>query len=100
VESVQPTNEIFPCQVALSPGSDSFWWTGTGFQQIAAERFFAALRMTLDRSCHPEPFGFAQDKLREGSGFKLSHYLSPGFTAEFAWFDRSRSLTAGFLDGL
>jgi hypothetical protein len=56
--------------------------------------------MTLDRSCHAEPFGFAQDKLREGSGFKLSHYLSPGFTAEFAWFDRSRSLTAGFLDGL
>jgi phosphoglycerate dehydrogenase-like enzyme len=38
-----------------------------------------ALRMTLDRSCHPEPFGFAQDKLREGSGIKSNHY--PSLTA-------------------
>ena len=29
--------------------------------------------MTLDRSCHPESFGCAQGKLREGSDVKLSH---------------------------
>src|SRR5919109_1800785 len=36
------------------------------FSKSHQERFFAALRMTLDRSCHPER--------SEGSGFKLSHY--------------------------
>jgi hypothetical protein len=30
--------------------------------------------MTPARSCHPESFGGAQDKLCEGSAFKLSHY--------------------------
>jgi hypothetical protein len=32
------------------------------------------LRMTPEWSCHPETFGYAQDKLREGSAFKLTHY--------------------------
>jgi hypothetical protein len=33
------------------------------------------LRCVLNEwSCHPESFGYAQDKLREGSAFTLSHY--------------------------
>jgi hypothetical protein len=47
---------------------------GAAFQQDLKRDSSLALRMTLDRSCHPEPFGFAQDKLREGSGIRLNRY--------------------------
>jgi hypothetical protein len=61
--------------------TDSFWWAGASFQQDAAREILrCALRMTLHRSCHPESFGFAQDKLREGSGVKLSHYCPVSLT--------------------
>jgi len=42
-----------------------------------------AFRMTLRRSYHPEPFGFAQDKLREESGVQLT------LTQLCTWFDFS-----------
>jgi hypothetical protein len=37
----------------------------------SGERFFALLRMALVEGCHPESFGRAQDKLREGSDFEI-----------------------------